>query len=101
MLFHVLCVANKPVIEINLTENDVKEIINGLKSKDEIVLNGYFINKNNIKRLKIIESEFDYNTLWKMEFNDSQAIGALNMPNETLVFDSDNVHDVTRKFIGG
>ena len=101
MLFHILCITDKIIIEKNQTEDQINEIIADLKSKHKAIVNGYVVKQEEIKRIKIVKSEFDYENIWNREFNHNQQDNVLFIPSETLVFDSNEVIDVTREFITG
>jgi len=100
MLYHVLCITNKQIILVDQSENNILDFIKELKSKQEVILNGYFIKKGDIKRLKIVQSDFNYDTLCKLVFSKQQVNAVLMIPDDALVFDSDEVIDVTKNFLG-
>lgn len=99
MFFHILCVTDKTIIEKNLTVNDINRIFADFKNKHVAILNGFIVKQSEIKRFKIVKSEFDYDLIWNKEFYDGQTNGMFIYPNETIVFDSNEVIDVTRDFI--
>ena len=99
MLYHILCIADKTIIVKDQTELNINKIVSDLKRNNQIILDGYIVIKEEIKRIKIVRSEFHYDFIWNDVFNRYQKDGILNYPSEAMVFDSNEVIDVTDNFL--